>query len=485
MVKLKVKVLGIEAGDKPIAVLHEEDAADLGVSVLGRVTLKDGGAEMTAVVNITRSAVQKGTIGVFERIATVMNITNGAELDVNPAQYPTSVNYIRSKMRNRPLAYEECLEIVKDTVAGRLSEIELTAFVTALNSFGMSMEESVSMARAMVETGRKLEFNAPYVVDKHSIGGVPGDKTTLLVVPIVAACGLTIPKTSSRSITSAAGTADRAEVLMPVTLSADEMKAVVNKTGGCIVWGGALELAPADDIFIRIEHPLSIDPLMMPSIMSKKKAVGSEYLIIDIPCGRGTKLKTIGDADLLAKDMIEMAGRLGIKAECAITYGEQPIGHTIGPALEAREALEIIMRKRAVPDALDKAKHIASMLLNMVGKDGPKLVEDALKSGKAEEKLRQIIFEQGGDHEVQPSDIEIGKYGLDIHADRKGVVLWANNQALASVARAAGSPSDKGAGIYLYVLDQDEAMAIGDRMEMLVHAVRENPLYKKSFILER
>jgi AMP phosphorylase len=514
MANLKVKILGIEAGEKPIAVMHEDDAADMGVHSLSRVTLKDGGGEIVAVVNTTRSAVAKGCIGVFEKIATVMNLKDGIDVEVAAAQYPESINAIRAKMKNRRLGYEDCLEVVKDTVAGRLSEIELTSFVTALNSFGLDIEESVSMARAMVETGRKLEFNAPYVVDKHSIGGVPGDKTTLLVVPIIAACGLTIPKTSSRSITSAAGTADRAEVLMPVTLTADEMKAVVNKTGGCIVWGGALDLAPADDIFIRIEHPLSIDPLMIPSIMSKKKAVGAEYLIIDIPCGRGTKMKTIGDADLLAKDMIEIAGRLGIKAEAAITYGEQPIGRTIGPALEAKEALEVIMRKRAVPDVLDKAKHVASLLLNMVGKDGPKMVDEVLKNGKAEEKLRQIIFEQGGDHEVQPDDIQIGKYGLDIHADRKGVVLWINNQAIATIARAAGSPSDKGAGVYLHkkigdavdkderlftiyadkarklkaakdALDEDEAVAVGDRMEMLVHGVRENPLHKKSFILER
>jgi len=512
--KLKAKILGIEAGEKPIAVMHEDDAADLGVHGLSRVTLKSDSAEMTAVINTTHHAVEKGSIGVFDKIATHMNLSNGAEVEVAAAMYPASINSIRAKMKNRRLSYEEFLEIVKDAVAGNLSEIELTSFVTALNSYGMDMEENVSMARAMVETGRRLEFNAPYVVDKHSIGGVPGDKTTLLLVPIVAACGLTIPKTSSRAITSAAGTADRAEVLMPVALNADEMKAVVNKTGGCIVWGGSLELAPADDIFIRIEYPLSIDPLMLPSIMSKKKAVGAEYLVIDIPCGRGTKLKTIGDADLLAKDMIEMGNRLGIRTECAITYGEQPIGRTIGPALEAKEALELIMRKKAIPDVLDKAKHIAYMLLNMVGKDGPKLVDEALKTGKAEEKLRQIIFEQGGDSEVQPEDIEIGKYGMDIHADRSGFVLWLNNHVLSTVARAAGSPSDNGAGIYLHkkigdraekderlftiyadkarklkrakdALEEEEAVAVGERMEMLVHAVRENPLHKKSFIMER
>jgi AMP phosphorylase len=418
------------------------------------------------------------------------------------------------KLKGRKVNYEEMLEIVKDVVAGRLNEIEIASFVTALHNFGLDIDETVSLSKAMVETGRRLEFNDAYIVDKHSIGGVPGDKTSLLVVPIIAACGLTIPKTSSRAITSAAGTADRAEILMPVELNVDDMRTVVKRAGGCIVWGGALDLAPADDIFIKVEYPMAIDPLMIPSIMSKKKSVGAEYLVIDIPCGRGTKVKTIGDADLLAKDLIEIGKRLGIKTECAVTYGEQPIGHTIGPALEAKEALEVIMRRKNIPDLVDKAKHIAGMLLNMVGKDGPKLVDEMLKSGKAEEKLRQIIFEQGGDMEIKPEDIEIGKYGLDIHADRAGYVLWINNNQLSAIARAAGAPRDKGAGIYLYKkigdraekdeklftiyaektrklkrakeqLEEEDAVSVGERREMLIHEVKERPVHKKSFMLER
>ena len=512
--KLKVKILGMNAGDKPIAVLHDHDAEDLGVRSLGRILLKHGSKKAVVILNTTTRIVNRGEIGVFDEILEDMELKEGTRVDVTVSAFPNSINHIKAKLKGRRLSYDELLEIVRDAVDGKLSEVELTSFVTALNTFRLDMEESVNMTRAMVETGKKLELNNAYIVDKHSIGGVPGDKTSLLLVPIIAACGLTIPKTSSRAITSAAGTADRAEVLMPVELSMEEMKSVVRKTNGSIVWGGTLELAPADDIFIRIEYPISIDPLMIPSIMSKKKAVGAEYLVIDIPCGRGTKVKTIGDADLLAKDFIEMGNRLDIKTQCSITYGEQPIGYTIGPALEAREALEVIMRKRNVPDLIDKTKHIARMLLKMTGKDGEKLVDEILKSGKAEEKLRQIIFEQGGDAEIQPENIEIGKYGIDIHADRKGYVLWMNNHRLAAIARAAGAPKDKQAGILLYkkigdraekdkklftiyadkprklkraqvVLEEEEVVAVGERREMLIHEVREHPVHKKSFILER
>lgn len=513
--KMKVKILGMSAGDKQIAVIHEDDAEDIGIRSLGRVTVRRGEDECVAIVNTTKTIVEKKEIGLFDKITETLDFKEGERVDVNAAGLPKSIAHIKSKLNGRKLTYDEILDIVQDTVDGKLSEVELSSFVTSLNNFGLDLEESVSMAKAMVQTGKQLEFNNSYIVDKHSIGGVPGDKTTLLLVPIIAACGLTIPKTSSRAITSAAGTADRAEVLMPVSLDIDEMKSVVKSTGGCIVWGGSLDLAPADDIFIRIEYPMSIDPLMIPSIMSKKKAVGTEYLVVDIPCGRGTKVKTIGDANLLAKDFIEVSNRMGIKTECAVTYGEQPVGHSIGPALEAKEALEIIMRKKTVPDALDKAKHIASMILEMAGKEnGEKIVTDVIKSGKAEEKLREIIFNQGGDMQIQPEDIEIGKYGMDVHSGRDGYVLWIDNHLLVSVARAAGSPKDKGAGIFLYkkigdpvkkdekiftiysenprklkqaqdLIIEENGVAVGERREMLIHRIKEHPMHKKSFVMER
>ncbi|RLI97606.1 MAG: hypothetical protein DRP00_03790 [Candidatus Aenigmatarchaeota archaeon] len=357
---------------------------------------------------------------------------------------------------------------------------------------------------------RFIAGTAPICIH-NSIGGAVGDKTSLLLVPIVAAAGLTIPKTSSRAITSACGTADRAECLMPVDLSIEEMKKVVEKTNGCIVWGGALHLAPADDIFIRIEHPLEIDPLLFPSIMAKKKAVGATHLVIDIPCGRGTKVKTIGDANLLAKDFIELGRKLGIKTQCAITYGEQPIGYAIGPTLEAREALEVLAGKN-VPDLMDKVCNLARILFKLVGKKADPL--KILKSGKAEKKLREIIGMQGGDERIKAQDIEVGGYKLDVKAEKGGLIFWIDNHALIQVARAAGSPKDKGAGLLVYkkigekakkgeklftifaekrrklrraekILKELRVFGIGKRNEMLIQEVKEIPVHKKVFILER
>jgi len=513
--RFRVKLLGLDAAGKPIVVMNKDDVEDLGIRSLSRVVIKADKKQITGIVNVTTKIVNRGIVGVSEEVRNVLKLKENAEIDIDVAKYPSSLQFIKNKLNGRKLTYEEILQIVKDTVEGNLSEMEIASFVAALDTRGLDIDEAASMSLAMVETGKRLNLDKKMIVDKHSIGGVPGDKTTLLIVPIVAAAGLTIPKTSSRAITGAAGTADRAEVLMPVSVDTDEMKGIIEKTNGCIVWGGALHLAPADDIFIQAEYPLSIDPLLLPSIMGKKKAVGANFVAIDIPTGRGTKVKTIGDANLLAKDFIELGKKLEIKVECAITDGEQPIGYTIGPALEAREALDVIMRKRNIPDLVDKAAHIAGILIEMTGKkDGYPLALEILRSGKAEDKLREIIMMQGGDMEIKPDEIEIGKYGLDIAADKNGVVLWTNNTAIIDVARAAGAPKDKGAGILLYkklndavskgdrlmtiyaektrklervkkVLDEESIIGVGSRREMLIQQVKEIPVHKKSFILER
>ncbi|MEM3439430.1 MAG: thymidine phosphorylase, partial [Candidatus Bathyarchaeia archaeon] len=249
--------------------------------------------------------------------------------------------------------------------------------------------------------------------------------------------------------------------------------------------------------------------------MSKKKAVGANLLVVDIPCGRGAKVKTIGEADLLANDFMELGGRLGIKVRCAVTYGEQPIGYAIGPALEAREALRALMGDGGAPDLIDKATDIAGILLEMAGKgDGKALALEALRSGKAEGKLREIIGAQGGDPSVKPEDIRVGDQSFTIRSEGDGYVLWIDNASMAELARLAGCPRDKGAGILLHkkigdkvgageplftiyaergtklqqaleALEDMRAIGVGERMEMLIHEVRERALAKRAVPLDR
>ncbi len=232
---------------------------------------------------------------------------------------------------------------------------------------GMSMDEVEYLTRAMVETGITIDFARP-CYDKHSIGGVPGNKVTLLIVPIVAAAGLLIPKTSSRAITSPSGTADTMNVLANIEFTASELKEMALKAGGTIVCGGKVGLAPADDILIRVEYPLCIDPRgqMRASIMAKKLAVGADFIVIDIPVGLGAKVETTEDARKLAQSFMELGDRLKVRVQCGITYGGQPVGHTIGPALEAREAL-LALQGKGPASLIEKSTALTGMLLEVGG----------------------------------------------------------------------------------------------------------------------
>lgn len=455
MVKLRVKDLGFSSGQY-LVVIDDTVATELGVGPHERVKISYKGKEIIALINIAKE-IPENVVLVNEDVIRELNIREGDYVDISPAPIPLSLKYIKDRLRGIRLGYDEVRTIVEDIVSGRISEIELTALVTSVHYIGMSVEEMYYFSKAMIETGKKLNLNKKPVLDKHSIGGVPGDKTTMIVVPIIASLGFIIPKTSSRAITSPAGTADRVEVLAPVNLELEEVRKVVLKTNGCMVWGGALQLAPADDKIIQVEYPLAIDPFFVPSIMAKKGSVGATHVVIDIPVGRGAKVKTIGEGHHIARYFIEVGKRLGMQVTCALTYGEEPLGYAIGPALEAKEALETLMGNGPT-DLVDKATNIAGILLEMVGMENGKAIAlEALRSGKAERKFREIIEAQGGDPNVRPEDIKIGDKRLIVHAERDGIVLWINNAAIAQIARLAGAPKDKGAGVILYA-------KIGDRV---------------------
>jgi AMP phosphorylase len=246
------------------------------------------------------------------------------------------------------------------------------------------------------------------------------------------------------------------EVFAPVDLKLEEISKVVEEIKACIVWGGAIDLAPADDLFIRVEYPLSIDPLLLPSIISKKKAMGSTHVVVDIPMGIGAKIATMNQAEQLAMDFIELGSRLDMGIECVISEGGQPIGRSVGPALEAREALETLMGK-GPQDLVDKATGLAGSLFEMLGEnDGQEMARETLSSGKALEKMREIIHAQGGDPDIQPEGIDVSNNYLDVEAELEGRILWINNRAIARIAREAGAPGDKGAGILLHAKTGDQ-----------------------------
>jgi AMP phosphorylase len=445
---LLAEVLNITAGGRRIAILGEETASLLGVHSSDRIRIAFGERHLIAIANLA-THFPKNRIGLYEEISETLGLRTDDTVDVQLAQLPESLKDVRAKLRGERLREHEIMIIVKDVVERHLSEVEMAAFLTALNIYGLSMGESEALSRAMVETGKVLDFGEGPILDKHSIGGLPGDKTSLLVVPIVAAAGFTIPKTSSRAVTSAAGTADRMETLCPVDLSIREIQEVVSKTNGCLVWGGALDLAPADDLFIQVEYPLGIDPLLLPSIMSKKKAISATNVVIDIPTGSGAKIKSMKEAQNLASDFVDLGKRLGIDIQCALTFGEQPLGCAVGPALEAQEALAAL--SGAGPDDLiEKALTLAGMLFGMVGiENGRRKAESILRSGKAEKKMREIVAAQGGDSNVMLNEMAVGEKVAEVRAEKAGRVLWISTENIVQIAKVAGAPRAKGAGVLL------------------------------------
>jgi len=467
-VELRTRIMGIKL-DEPRAVINREDADKLGLIAGDRVKINYRGSSLTAPVSISNFA-EKGSIVIFLDLAERLEVKDGDFVDITRSDSQLSVELIRRKMAGAKLSKREIEEIVSDIHSGSLSNVELTAFILSLEFRGMDLEEIEYLTKAMAEIGTMLDFGSGNVVDKHSMGGVPGNsKDALIIVPIVASAGLLMPKTSTRAIMSPSGTVDTMEVLAPVDLKAEEIVEITRRVGGVITWAHAANISPVDSMLIeRVEYPLRIDPepLVYASILSKKYAAGIKKLIVDIPVGEEAKVEDMRDARRIAKNMVELAERLGITAEAAISYGGQPVGRCIGPALEAREALEILSSKgKGSGSIVEKSLSIAGMLLEIGGVSakgkGYQMALSILESGKAYEKFREIVEAQGGDPNIRPEDVELGEHNEIISSRSAGYVTRVSNKAISMIARAAGAPMDKKAGVKLYAKRGDR-VEVGD-----------------------
>ncbi|MCX6777924.1 MAG: AMP phosphorylase [Candidatus Micrarchaeota archaeon] len=467
----KVQCFDMESG-KNIVVLNENDAKTEDIYLSDRVEVRHGRKSVTCIVDVSDAMVKKGEVGVFSDVSRQLGLKCNDQVEILHVQRPVSLDYIKKKMDGFALTGGEYKTIVKETMANSLSEIELASFLTAMYVRDLTTEETVSLTDAMVSSGSVLKLGKHPVVDKHCSGGVAGNRTTMVMVPIIAAAGLYMPKTSSRAITSASGTADTMEVLADVTFSIDEMRDIVLKNHGCIVWGGAVNLAAVDDKFIRIRHPLRLDPqgVLLASILAKKKSVGAEYVIIDIPVGRGAKFENMADAKNIANDFISVGSRLGMKLECLISDGSDPIGMGIGPALECYDVLKVL-ENDGPADLKDKSCQLAGALLEICGKvqkgRGFAVASELLASGKAMKAMRKIIEAQGGDPKVKPDDMPIGKYRYSVIAEADSKIQHVDNSLISNIGRSAGAPRDRGAGVILHC-EYGDKVKKGDKLFEIV-----------------
>ncbi len=420
------------------------------VQVLGRDPATELPRQITGVLNFCRdSLLEKDEIGLSEVAFLDLSLPPGAPVEATLARPPESVHRVRNKLGGARLGRQDFDAILTDVVARRYSKPELSMFVLACALRNLDDEELIDLTKAMVASGSSLQFDAPVVADKHCIGGIPGNRTSMIVVPILVSLGVTMPKTSSRAITSPSGTADTMAVLANVDLGAHDIRRVVEATGGCIVWGGALDLAPADDVLITVERPMQIDTeaQMVASILAKKKTVGATHALIDVPVGRTAKVRSFAEAQRLTELFQRVAAALDLGIDVVVTDACGPIGRGVGPRLEALDVLAVLRGEPGAPlDLREKSLFLASRLLERTGTaagaGGYRMAQEALDSGRAAATFDAILGAQGRRELPSPA-----AFHHVVAADRDGRIREIDCLEINRIAKLAGSPANPAAGL--------------------------------------
>lgn len=452
---LRLRQLGIDTYQESAVFMNRDChvCRAEGFSALSRVRVTLGDRHLIATLNVVPSALLgDGEASLSENAWRALRAREGDLIEVTHPEPLESLSALRAKVYGQRVAPAGWQSIIQDVSTGHYSNLHLAALVTACAGARLDIDETIALTRAMIDSGERLEWRAHQIVDKHCVGGLPGNRTTLIVVPIVAAAGLVIPKTSSRAITSPAGTADTMEVLAPVDLDLAHMHRVVEQEGGCIVWGGNARLSPADDLLIRVERPLDFDSegLLVASVLSKKIAAGSTHVLIDVPIGPTAKVRSIETSAALARRFEAVAEVLGLELQIHASDGTQPVGRGIGPALEARDVLAVLRRDPDAPtDLRERALALAARVLEfsptIAAGSGAALATELLDSGRALKKFEAICRAQGGLREPPRAALQ-----HMVVARRSGVCVSIDNRRIARVAKLAGAPDAAPAGVELH-----------------------------------
>lgn len=452
---LKLKWLGIDTYKEAVIYMRRDChiCQSEGFEAHTRIRVTLGDKSILATLN----HIDNGLLGEHQASLSkyAWKILNAKESDVIKLSHPKSLqslSFVRSKVYGHILKYEETKQIIEDISQGNYSDINVATFLTACAGGRLNETEIIDLTKSMTQVGKHLSWPQKIIVDKHCVGGLPGNRTTLIIVPIVTAFGMMMPKTSSRAITSPAGTADTMETLAPVELDIDAMRRVVEQEKGCIVWGGAVELSPADDLLIRVERAMDIDSegQLIASVLSKKIAAGSTHIVIDIPIGPTAKIRSLETANSLERLLLIVASSLGVQLSIIKTDGAQPVGCGIGPALEAKDVLAVLQNHPDAPQDLRKrALTLAGTILEfsplVSTGEGLKLATQILDSGAAWAKFQAICHAQGGLREPPTA-----AHTQAIVAPHRGKVVNIDNRNLSRLAKLAGAPHDKAAGIFLH-----------------------------------
>lgn len=485
---LYLKYLGINTHKETVIYMREDCPVCLseGFEAQTRIRVSLGNKSILATLNTIENALLAPDEASLSKYAwQLLNAREGDTIQLSHPRPLQSLGFVRAKIYGNSLDARQIQHIIEDIANGRYSDIYISAFLTACAGGRLNKKEIIDLTQAMINVGEQISWPGDMLVDKHSVGGLPGNRTTLIVVPIVTAFGLTMPKTSSRAITSPAGTADTMETLAPVDLDLPTMRRVVEQEKGCIAWGGAVNLSPADDILIGVEHAIELDSegQLIASVLSKKIAAGSTHAVIDIPVGPTAKVRTLEMAYFLESLFQTTARVLGIHLQIVISDGLQPVGRGIGPALEANDVLAVLQNKHDAPcDLRERAINLAGKVIEFSPQvkrnQGKIIAKRLLNEGKAWKKFQAICEAQGGLREPP-----IARFTHTIQADRSGRVTSINNRQLARLAKLAGAPHDKAAGVVLHT-PLDIIVENGQPL-LTIHAETKGELHYALSLLEQ
>lgn len=382
---------------------------------------------------------------------------------------------IAKKRDGETLSKEELQFVIDGYVSGQIPDYQMSALLMAIYLRGMTDQETAQLTDIMAHSGDMVDLSAIHgiKVDKHSTGGV-GDKTTLVITPIVAACGVKIAKMSGRGLGHTGGTVDKMESVPGTRTSLDRQEFFdqVNRIDISVI-GQSGNLAPADKKIYALRDvtaTIGCVPLIASSIMSKKLAAGSDCILLDVKTGNGAFMKTLDGSIQLAQAMVAIGAHNGRKVAALITDMDTPLGYNIGNSLEVIESVEVL-KGRGPADLTEVCYQLAANMLLLAGKgtlaECRKMAEEAVASGAAYEKLKQMFAAQGGDVSVldDPDKFAKAKYSREIRADQSGWLYATNTEMIgnASVLLGAGrikkeDTIDFAAGIVLH-------KKAGDRVE--------------------
>ena len=390
---------------------------------------------------------------------------------------------ILKKRANLPLSDKEIRFVIDGYVKGEIPDYQVSALLMTIVFNGMNARELGTLTLAMAQSGNMVDLSNidGITVDKHSTGGV-GDKTTLIIAPLVAACGGKVAKMSGRGLGHTGGTIDKMESIpnLKVSLEKDAFINQVNKIGLAVI-GQSEGLAPADKKLYALRDVTgTVDsiPLIASSVMSKKLASGAQAILLDVKVGSGAFMKNIEDARELAKVMVDIGKENGRSVKAILTDMDRPLGHAIGNALEIREVIDTLKGhgpEDLTHECIIMAAHMLVLSHICDYETALSRVQEALDSGAALERLRMMIDAQDGDSRVidDESILTIGQFTYDVIAPQDGYIIHMNTEqcGIASVMLGAGrtvkdGPIDYSAGIVMHKKTGD-AVSMGERIATL------------------